>query len=599
MVLRLRVADLRQIEDALRSTCVDARTASSVWKGPLVKSIDAWSPTRRNCQSRRIGVALLAVCVLSSCRWQTSTPTTVPTGQFGSGTGYTAQCSGDFPDWISIAPPPSAGDVSPQEPGDQRAFQLAQNYPLGNPVLVTTQGGTVLVDHWDPPAANQDAPWRAFTNLSDSGQRTMYLAALKSYILDGMSDAGIDFNAVKNNARPGARSWFHVPMMTEALTQRREPYHGVTSERSLRPFEQTHWLNSGQPGQQDLKAVAIGYYNFLGGYTIGQVFNSYDLLKTDPNKARFIDGALVFKLLFAQYDPARIKSPDPLAHSPVWYVQDASIPTAPLMQVRLLQVDVAVKDDHFASTTGWVFATYVYDESLIGSEPNPWRRLTSVGIQWGNDPTVTVVPPSPTLSETWINPARPAAFLDHLGRGGRLIGPIDNPASSCISCHSTAEVDMTQKGSSSAIMAAAMVPPTGPTACTSTADQMAWFRNLPSGPSGAQAFGKALSTCPVNTSIANLTSLDYSLQLKVALQSVFGFENKNACASFAKAHHDAAGDGEASVAAMRLKARTELLAKARAGEPLLRSRPQESSRLTVERPVQPSSDAQADSLQRR
>jgi hypothetical protein len=499
---------------------------------------------------RIIGLPAISVLVLAgACRWQSSTSTTETTGASGSttGAGFTAQCSGDFPDWITANPPvaDATGDVNPSEPGIQKAFQLAQAYPLGTPIFVTNSSGNTVVDHWDPPSPNGDSPWRAFTNLSNAAQRTSYLNALKDYFLTGMSNPGIDFDAVRNNADLGTRHWFHVPMMTAAGAKRREPFHGVTSERGLRPSEQTHWLN----GTTLLRSVAIGYYNSLGAYTIGQSFPSYDLSKTDPTKAKFIDGAFVFKLLFAEYVPTRIKAPDPLANSPKWFVQDPNNPGNPPTEMRLLQVDVAVKDDHLASTTGWAFATYVYDESLAATEPNPWRRLTPVGIQWGNDPTVTAATGFPTLAETWINPSMPVAFTGHLGRAGRLIGPVDNPVSSCLSCHSTAEVDPSQAGNAANYMGAAAIPPSG-AMCPSNTDQMQWFRNLASGPGGAQAFGAGLM-CPVNGSAPGLVAVDYSLQLQEGFQSVFGYRNPNPCFDSAKQHHDEAGDSEASNRAKR------------------------------------------------
>jgi len=447
-----------------------------------------------------------------ACRRQTQA-VTVPTGQFGAGTGYTASCNGDFPSWISENPPvpDASGDINPNEPGIQKAFELAQSYPLGVPVLVGNK-----VDHYDPPSPNIDAPWRVWSNLSDATQRTNYLNALKAYILENMSDADVQFDATRNNRNLSHRGWYHVPMMTAAGTRRREPYHGMTAERVLRPSEQTHWLNAG-PG---LRAFAIGYYNPLGGYTIGQVFKSSDLSQTDPTQAKFIDGALVFKLLFAEYIPSRIIAPDPLANSPSWWVQDPANPAAPIFETRLLQVDVAVKDDHFASTTGWVFGTFVYDEALAATEPNPWKRLTPVGLMWGNDPSVTG--PSGTLAETWINPALPAAFVGHLGRAGRLIGPIDDPASSCLSCHSTAQVDPSQAGHMPQYSGAATKPPNG---CV---DPMDWFRNLPSGTAGATPFGRGLS-CPVDPSAAGLISTDYSLQIQEGVAAVYGFNNANPC----------------------------------------------------------------------
>jgi hypothetical protein len=133
---------------------------------------------------------------------------------------------------------------------------------------------------------------------------------------------------------------------------------------------------------------------------------------------------------------------------------------------------------------------------------------------WGNDPTVT----SGALSETWINPSLPAAFVGHLGRGGRLIGPIDDPVSSCLSCHSTAEVDPSQATHEPQYNGAVTKPPSG---CS---DPMDWFRNVPS----ATPFGHAMN-CPANTSTAGLISMDYSLQVQEGVSSIFGFGNTNPC----------------------------------------------------------------------
>ncbi|GAB3104936.1 hypothetical protein [Lysobacter terrae] len=518
----------------------------------------------------RNSTSVLLCSLLVACRWQSSTPTTETTGQFGGGTGtYTAQCSGDFPDWISDHQPQAdaSGDVNPNEPGVQKSFQLAQAYPLGVPVITNDAQGQPHITSWNPPAAETNGPWRTFSNLSIPAQRDGYLAALKAYILQGMSDPGIDFNAVKNNSNWASRKWYHVPMMTASANARREPYHGVTSERPLKASEQTHWLTSGG----DLRAVAVGYYNSLGGYTIGQVFPSYDLAQTSPSAAHFIDGTVVFKLLFAEYVPSRIQAPDPLAHAPRWFVQVPSNSAAPPIEVRLLQVDIAVKDDHFSGKTGWVFATYAYDERQWPAEANAWRRLTPIGVQWGNDPTVTGTAIT-TLQESWINPDTPPAFRDHVGRAGRLIGPVDNPRSSCLSCHSTAQVDMAQVGNVGGMFATQSIPP------TSCSTPMAWFRNLSSGPSGSTAFGRMPgNNCPVDVATTGLTSLDYSLQLQVGVVSVFGFQNPNPCADYAQAHY-------AATNAMALRRNQEQMRQSPDRERhFLRELPAQSQRVKITR----------------
>ncbi|HKO90372.1 MAG TPA: hypothetical protein VJU61_04425 [Polyangiaceae bacterium] len=465
-----------------------------------------------------------AVLAALACRPDPSTTTTATTGLFGEpGSGFTAQCSGWFPDWISSNPPP---------PGAQ-SFQLSQGYPLGVPVLKTV-GGQVRVDHWDPPApaALASAPWLAF-DFHNPAQRTGYLDALKAYLLLGMPE--VDFVAQKNTKRP----WFHVPLMTAKLGARREPYHGVTRERALRACDHS-WIIDGGPcpnAPNRLQAVAIGYYNWLGGYTIGQVFKDPDPGASDPAASTFIDGAFVFKLLFAEFDATKIdQNSNPLDGAPEWQVQDAQNPGAALLKMRLIQVDVAVKDSRSAQT-GWVFATYVYDKALTAVEPVPWRRLTAVGLQWGNDPDVTG-PGVGTLDESWINPALPAVFQHQgtttaVGRDGRLNGPVDNPISSCISCHSTAQL-VVGKTSQNAFRGVDLVPRTGTTGC-SNAQAMTWFRNVvggtPFGVMDNDGAGCALATPQPGT--PPLRSLDYSLQFAVAFESAFLHEDPNPCQALA------------------------------------------------------------------
>ena len=69
---------------------------------------------------------------------------------------------------------------------------------------------------------------------------------------------------------------------------------------------------------------------------------------------------------------------------------------------------------------------------------------------WGNDPGITgdeYTNPTPTetrinpnLKESVINPDPKELPPTHLGWNGRLNGPVDNPRSSCMSCHMTAEI---------------------------------------------------------------------------------------------------------------------------------------------------------------
>jgi hypothetical protein len=108
---------------------------------------------------------------------------------------------------------------------------------------------------------------------------------------------------------------------------------------------------------------------------------------------------------------------------------------------------------------------------------------------WGNDPNYAESGP---LAETLLNSS---VHMPHVGYQGRLNGPVDNPISSCLSCHSTAEVP-----------AGVMIPPRG-------TNPAPWFRNILAG----QPFD------------AGRLGLDYSLQLAV------GISNFNARAAVIKA----------------------------------------------------------------
>lgn len=70
----------------------------------------------------------------------------------------------------------------------------------------------------------------------------------------------MDFIAQKNTVR----AWYHAPWMHTGQNAR-DFVRGLTNERQSQPYE----LSSTQ--DKRYKNAAIGFYNDLGGYTIGQV----------------------------------------------------------------------------------------------------------------------------------------------------------------------------------------------------------------------------------------------------------------------------------------------------------------------------------------
>jgi hypothetical protein len=222
----------------------------------------------------------------------------------------------------------------------------------------------------------------------------------------------------------------------------------------------------------------VGFYNARGGFVLGQVW-------CNPNNpslsaVTFAEGTVAAKLLFTAAPITQV----PFLNGTVQWKANikrnaTNIQTAPT--VRLLQIDLAVRDSR-DTATGWIFATLIYD-STNGST-NPWDNMQPVGLMFGNDPGVT--PTSGTIQQSWLNPAT-KHLMQHYGWAERLNGPVDNPASSCLSCHATA-------GWPPAQMA--------PSPNATNAQRLKWFVNTPA----AQPFQPGQA------------SHDYSLQLTFGIR---------------------------------------------------------------------------------
>lgn len=391
-----------------------------------------------------------------------------------SGT-FRAQCTGTFPDYLvpeTQFPPLYEGPW----------FELAQNFPKTPP----------------PPSP---LPWTGIDFRVSEAEATRYLYALRDYSLEGMVEA--DFVPAKNSVRP----WYHVPLMNFG-PNRRELAHGLTRERPLTGPE----LGL-KPGVR-VDNYAIGFYNEIGAATIGGVWLSERA--PDLSKATFAEGSMVFKILFSAAKPKDFQTPpgDLMAGAPSWQIATGN---GVLTSIRLLQMDVAVRDAR-AGTTGWVFGTFAFEPTA--TDPDPWRRLRPVGLAWGNDPGYTPADQADgkPLEEAYVSAEIPSYAEAHLGWAGRVNGPVDNPISACISCHSTAQYPV-----------AAPIAPFS-SRCDSDAKKLHWFRNL----RGDEPFGAVnAANCLPTTPPGPLTALDFSLQMQVAVQSALQFRDVNPCGALA------------------------------------------------------------------
>tara|TARA_R110002096_G_scaffold265299_1_gene458757 strand:+ start:5622 stop:7103 length:1482 start_codon:yes stop_codon:yes gene_type:complete len=314
-----------------------------------------------------------------------------------------------FPSYNPNYPPPS---------GAKEVFQLSQDYPK--------------------TFTPETYPWLAHDFKTKPND---YIKAVLNYCLEGNIE--VDFKGQSNQVR----KWYHAPWMHDdgnPIGNGREYIHGLTRERGTPKFE-IH-------DKQDVRLEnwAVGMYSAPGGFTIGNVWSSPDV-NPDPTKAQFPEGTVTFKLLFT--DGAVDKVPF-LDGSLQWQANIYECGSNSCKQkgrinrtVSLLQIDVAVKDKR-ALKTGWVFGTFMYDASASGN--TVWEKMVPVGLSWGDDANVKSdlnkdgAFVNKDLKETYLNPNliedktktyTNQAYVKYHGLGGRLNGPVDNPISSCISCH--------------------------------------------------------------------------------------------------------------------------------------------------------------------
>lgn len=381
-----------------------------------------------------------------------------------------------FPDFkLEYRPPPDQYDGA--------YFRLSQDYPLIEPAIDGEVQKILQIPYDENP--DGQSQWKD------------YLIAVRDYCLAGNVEA--NWQGQDNKIRP----WYHVPWQHYG-EKGREGIHGLTREASAKP----HQLARTQLTVHQTHAVAL--YNDRGGYTIGRVWA--DQFEPNPLNSTFPVGTVVVKILFTQAKDDEVPY---LVNPIVWkaYVQDPRDATKRSVQnLRLLQMDIMVRDERANPTGGWVFGTYCYNGAL--NKKNPWENLVPVGIQWGNDPGVMESIDNPTnphpvdtavndkLKETIINCADDLP-PQHLGWGGRLNGPADYFRSSCMSCHSTAQFPVVAPQHPDFSPALDYQP--------GSKQWMAWFRNLSCG----ESFN------PHEVSNKRAMGTDFSLQLAIGIDNFY------------------------------------------------------------------------------
>ena len=348
---------------------------------------------------------------------------------------------------------------------DGPVFQLSDAYPE------------------EPVDERSDQPWRSdefdamFDPETDPETRTelaiAYSWAVMTYIQAGNignDDIVNDWNVCNNPIR----SWYHIPFQTYDVMSGREFTHGLTREAPV-----SFSMNT-SPDPLNGTMWAVGFFNPTAAYTLGTIWGPDGTPTIPTENVSFDEGAVIGKPLFTTLSPsempmlsnmpawdANISSPDfcgctpPEGQSQCTMAEQSRQCPRSLSEwgpVTLLQFDFAIKDSR-AQGTEWVFGTFVADGQRKTDEPNPWNRISPLGVMWGNS-----TPPIGELASAYPEDPRQNGFDDmvimwdtvdmlnadggsnafahpgHLGCNSRLDGPADKAYSSCMSCHGTASV---------------------------------------------------------------------------------------------------------------------------------------------------------------
>ena len=316
---------------------------------------------------------------------------------------------------------------------------------------------------WKGPyrASNFDYPVRAPKNawLVKTSRKPLtvatapaYVAGLKKHVEPSIRD----MIEKPDNWNPKKAGWYDMPWQAEGdATGGRESILGSFSGQVLQPGT-FKGLNI------PLQNFTLIYYDALSATMLKKLWAN----PFNPNRAQvnFPEGAIVIKAAAVSTTPGEWPVVKGSSVWNVWRPSPADLinpaikdPQPKLLPVRVMQFDIIVKDRKASPQTGWVFSTFVYNADAPGN--STWDKLVPLGAMWGNDPEVaSQYPAKLALKETWINRAGAAPYaLEQLGWEGRLSGPIDvakrhkviytdgmlprpdQRASSCMSCHGTAQ----------------------------------------------------------------------------------------------------------------------------------------------------------------
>ena len=334
-----------------------------------------------------------------------------------------------------------AGTALPPGYGILDSFQIAPpgpGVPLLRPYVVSTEFEEAN-EHFSEA---RDLPWRkASIDLANPNDRATLSTMVLSMFYEGMFPQGV--NERENVLYPEKNRnhyWCNMPWLDVGDTGR-EAVHGLTKERDLAKSPLIY------PNPAPGADWGIGFYNAPGCRAINAVFGSRSNPRlgntpaTKPDYSRkqwndspgmrnaiFPDGSMSIKTLFTTADFPQLNG----THVMLAHVsKERGLTERTIQPVRLLQIDVAIKDTKLKGTDpqldNWIMMTYYYDATynpgnLYPGVPEGFRHMRPQGIQSGLAGNQSVLFPGSAPN----------------GLGGRLNGPADNPKGGCLNCHATA-----------------------------------------------------------------------------------------------------------------------------------------------------------------
>ncbi|MFI5389939.1 MAG: hypothetical protein ACHQYQ_01160 [Bacteriovoracales bacterium] len=263
--------------------------------------------------------------------------------------------------------------------------------------------------------------WEKFNPISSPQD---YAKNIKEYCLEGQIES--NWNGFGNKIR----KWYNMPWLHTG-NDGREFVWGLTKEPGkIKPFL--------FPYGDSAQVWALTLFNPIAGYTLGEVWKNPSSSKM--NNIVFRNGAIIFKLIFTTLTPKELPYLEgtlKISANITSFNQDTfKNPDHPrkIQDLYLVQMDISVKDSRLKNYVGWAMTSFVYNKKNPGKKF--LEKLRLVGLQWGNDPLVTIKKYSQgeKIKESYITKFG-EGMIKETSYNGRLNGLANESKNSCMSCH--------------------------------------------------------------------------------------------------------------------------------------------------------------------